>query len=104
MRKIKVKPTLEMGCHRYKVVFDIREKDHDYDGTTWHNKETVSLNPDQPKVRMATCYLHESLHLISHVYSLDLSEDTIWRLSEGLGEVLIRNLEVELDFSEVPNA
>jgi hypothetical protein len=104
MRKIKVKPFVEIGCHKYSLFLDKEQSDHSWDGTTLHDKEKISINPDQPKVRLTTCYLHEVVHLISRVSALELPEDTVWRLSEGLGEVFVRNLEVELDFSEVPNA
>ena len=99
--KVKVKSILEVGCHKYKVSFDDTQEDGGWDGTTLHRREEILLNPQQPELRMATCYIHEALHIIARVYAIDLKEDDVWRLSEGLGEVLVRNLGITLDFSNI---
>ena len=102
VQKIKVPLSVSIGSHSYKVTLDESEDDGSHNGTCLHNKSEIRLNSLMHKDQLRVTYLHECIHLICRVYDINPPETEVTRLAEGIGELLYRNLELDLDFGNIP--
>lgn len=105
--KIKVSPTIPVGCHQYSIVFDgARCTEEDTVAFVSHQKQKIYLLPIKTRTEsQVMCDLmHELLHIISRTYasSQKLEESTVEGLSQGLGQFLMA-LGIEFDWSDIPH-
>lgn len=56
-----------------------------------YNKNLIQLNKNYSEEQQKATLIHEVLHGISEMYSLDLSEDTVTRLGNALYSTLKQN-------------
>jgi len=102
VKSIRVPLSVSIGSHSYRVILDESEDDGDHSGTCLHHKSEIRLNPLIHKDQLRITYLHECIHLICRVYDINPPETEVTRLAEGIGELLYRNLELDLDFGNIP--
>ena len=101
--KITISPTLLMGAFEYKVkgnsnlIFD----ENRY-GAVTHRTKVVEIDGHILGTSQALLsYLHELVHIIDYMFSCKLSDDDVDRIAEGFAEFLVRNWEIELDWSKI---
>ena len=100
---IKVPATINIGSHSYRIWFDEREDDGDFKGSTLYRKREVLLNPSQHPQDLKITYLHEVIHTIAEAYSQRVPEEAVAVLAQGLGTFIYNNLDIDLDFSDIPS-
>ena len=107
MTKIKVKPTIKMGCHEYRIVLSKTLKPDDGDdGFVHHGKQVIRIDYGLCSSRRMTTLFHEIDHIILKVFNLYLPEDRgaeaiIAGFAEGNG-ILFEQLGIELDWADIP--
>lgn len=99
--KIKVPKEIQIGCHHFRVFQKDKTIPED-DGNINYLLQDLKIANHLPASRKSVTLLHEGLHLINIIFSCDLREETIEKLSEGLGQMLFSNMGIELDWSDIP--
>ena len=99
--KVKVPKEIQIGCHVYGVFLKDKTIPED-DASINYLLQDIRIRNDTPPSRRNVVLLHESLHLMNFVFSCRLEEETIEKLSEGLGQLLFSNMGIELDWSDIP--
>ena len=99
--KIKVPTEIQIGCHKFGVFLKDKTIPED-DGNINYLLQDVKVRDNLPTSRKNVTFLHEGLHLINIIFSCDLREETVEKLSEGLGQLLFSNMDIELDWSGIP--
>lgn len=97
---IKVPATLQVVGKVYKCLFDHKLRDAGCNGRTDWDAYEIMLNPVTSQQQKEETYFHEILHAVDrHCNYNSLDDKAIDALSEGLYQS-IRQLGIELDFSE----
>lgn len=103
--KVKVSPTIPVGCHQYSIIFDTEGcNNEDAYSFVSYPKRTIYFSKTTKSESQLMCNLtHEILHIINRVYasSQKLEESTIEGLAQGLGQFLTA-LGIEFDWSDIP--
>ena len=100
--KVKVPREIQIGCHVYGIFLKDKTIPED-DAHINYPLEDIRIKDNIPTTRKAVVFIHESLHLINVVFSCGITdEETVERLSEGLGQLLFSNMGIELDWSDIP--
>lgn len=99
---LKVPRFIKMGSHDYEVVFDTVQGDREFRGTFADKKHQIFLNPDQHPQQTRVTFWHELIHLICCLGDIGIPDSDVNRLAEGTVEYLIRNHNIDFDFSEIP--
>ena len=99
MHKIKIPETIKIGSHRYKIMLDISKRldDEGVYGEINHRLQRILIRKDRPDSRKREALVHEIIHCIDKVYSIDhLEEAVVGSLAEGLSQALD---ELGIDFN-----
>ncbi len=100
--RLVIPPTIQIGGHIYSIVFNKEVEDDGSYAQVNHRTQKIELNPIRPKSQIDEAFLHELFHIINKVFAnSNLGEDGISANSEGLLQV-IRQWDIELDFSQIP--
>ena len=99
--KVPVPNEVQIGCHKFGVFQKDKTIPED-DGNINYLLQDVKVRDNLPASRKNVTFLHEGLHLINIIFSCDLREETVEKLSEGLGQLLFSNMGIELDWSGIP--
>ena len=102
LARLAVPNIIALGSHEYKVFFDEREEDGDFNGSFLHRKAEILLNPNVPHHQLRVTFIHELVHAICRVYCVKLEEDDVSPLAEGITEILTRNFGIDFVFSTTP--
>jgi len=100
--QIKVPKEIQIGTLIYKVYLDESLDDAEYDGSAFHSKLQIRINPAIPDARKALSLLHEIIHTFSKPFDVFPNDREINLLSTALGEFLFNNLGIEFDWSDIP--
>jgi len=92
----------KIGSHTYETVFDTVQGDREFRGTFADKKHQIFLNPDQHPQQTRVTFWHELIHLICCYGDIGMPDQDVNRIAEGTVEFLVRNLDIDFDFSEVP--
>ena len=102
---VKVPKEIQVGCHKYKICFSEAQEEDGHNATTNNYSRTIRINPHL-KGRgsyLDVVFLHELVHAIGRIYpDVDIPEDDVEGLSQGLGQVFFSGLGIELDWSGIP--
>jgi len=100
--EIRIPKQIKIGAHSYKVSFNYHLKGMgEADAATQHEWQKVFIAPELPPSQRTVSLLHEVLHIINKIYRCGITEENIDRLSEGLAEFLIDNLQIEFDWANI---
>lgn len=99
---VKVPPTIEMMSHSYDIIFDEAQDDREFRGTFSDRGHKILLSTQLHSQQLRVTFLHELFHLLCELNCISPPEHDVARFSEGIAELLYRNLGIDLDFSEVP--
>lgn len=88
--------TVKIGWKDFKITITepsevLRSVGTDCYGDIYWEKNEIRLNKANEPNQMQCTLLHEILHGVSDMASLDLSEDTVLRLANGLYSVIKEN-------------
>jgi Zn-dependent peptidase ImmA (M78 family) len=92
---------LSVGAHTYKVLFNQVVYDDGHDATVQHKLQEIWIAPNQPDSRKMSCLLHEYLHIVCQVQRIEMSEDDMDRIAEGMADFLTK-LNISFDWSQIP--
>lgn len=100
--KLKVKPSIRISPHSYKVCFtpDLIVTD-EMRGQLNHYVGTLTIDTHLRLTQKEVTFWHEVLHGIDRNFSLHMTEDAIDNVAVGLTQFLQDNFDIELDFSEI---
>ncbi len=99
--KIKVRKELTLGAHTYKVVFNRGIRDDDNSGVLMRRKQKLVIDPTLPESVRAETFLHEVAHWVCDIWGIDVPDNDVVRLGEGLAEFFMRNFGLEFDWSDI---
>ena len=103
MVSIIIPEIIKLGAHSYRLSFDPHLwQDEDKSGLTHHRLQEINIELAVPPSNRDETLLHEVLHIIDLLYRCRLNEDDIERLAQGLADFLFNNLEITLDWSNIP--
>ena len=102
--KVKIPSSIKLGAYTYTLSL---QENYKLNRGTWattnHTLSEITIESALSPSERDLTLLHECLHIISEIYRLNLDEDNIERLQNGLGELLFRDLDIKFDWSEVRN-
>ena len=102
--KVRIPKTIKLLTHTSSVKFDAKfVQAQGSCGLTRHWYQEIILDPSMPESEIAQVFFHEVFHVIERHFCVKLDDADIERLSEGLMEILVNNLNLEFDFSDIPN-
>ena len=94
--KIRVSKCVQGGSHKYRVQYTPHLKvEQDWRGCANQRTGLIEIDPCCG-VAMDAVLMHELLHLIVWEYQVDISEDDIMRLANGL----LALFDIEFDWSD----
>lgn len=100
--KVKIPKTIQVVGHTYKVLYKSHlSKDRGIRGRINHRLQEIQIEPENPVSQKNQTMLHEILHFIETTFAMDLSDDDIDRLAEGLYQVLSDSFGIEFDWSNI---
>lgn len=99
--RVPVPNEIQIGCHQFGVFQKDKTIPED-DGNINYLLQDLKIRDNLPLSRKNVTFLHEGIHLINIIFSCDLREETVEKLSEGLGQLLFSNMGIELDWSGIP--
>ena len=85
--KIPKKIMLFNRVYKVKMVKKI-EKKEDKDGAVYYDRQEINILRGMPADYTWRVFLHELDHLIDDEYAMDLTEENITRMANGLDQVL----------------
>ena len=99
--KVKVPKYIEIGSLTGSVSFaDNIRVDDGWRAT--YNQRTAKLEIDKSCGMMTDrTFLHEVVHMIDINYEVDLNEQSISRIANGIYEFMINNLGLEFDWQDI---
>ena len=102
--EIKVPREIQVGGHTYRVLLSKDGlRDECYHGVVNHRTQEIRINAQRPASQRAEAFLHEILHVVDIVYGQKESkEEIIHNFGEGLTQALCKGLDIELDWSDIP--
>lgn len=100
--KIKIPKEVMFGCLTYKIYLDESQDDAEFSGSALHKKLEIRINPILPDIRKNLALIHEVVHAFTKIYVVDPSDRDVELLANGFSEFLFRNLDIELDWSDIP--
>ena len=99
---IKIPKQIQIGGHTYKVFYrPYLSKDDGNRGGINHRKQVIYIEPENPASQKNATMLHEILHFIETVFALNLTDDDVDRISEGLLQVFSDGFGVEFDWGDI---
>ena len=99
---VKVPKQIQIGGHTYKVFYKpFLSKDDGNRGGINHRKQVIYFEPENPASQKNATLLHEILHFIETVFALELSDECVDRISEGLFQVFSDSFGVEFDWGDI---
>jgi CII-binding regulator of phage lambda lysogenization HflD len=102
--KVKVPKQSKVGAREYKVLIenDLVQNQGNRGETRYHKQEIVLDSRLSQEQRIVT-FIHERLHTIEEHFCgrVNLSEEIISGLAEGLYQFLKEDLGIEFDWSEI---
>ncbi len=102
--KVKIPPEIKVGIYNYQVKYTPNlHRDAAVYGRVCTNAGVLELDLDMPDHIKYTTFWHEVIHIVQDCYRLSLSDDDVDRLAQGLSQILLNNLGIELDFKEIKN-
>ena len=102
--KVRIPKTIKLLTHTSSIKFDNKfVQAQGTCGITRHWYQDIILDPCLPESEIAQVFFHEVFHVIERHFCVKLDDADIERLSEGLMEILVNNLGIEFDFSDIPN-
>jgi len=100
--KVKVPKQIKLLTHTYDVKFDSKFVEAAGTcGLTRHWYQEILLDNNQPKSEIDQIFFHEVFHIIERRFCIKIDDADIERFTEGLMEILVNNLGIELDWSEI---
>ncbi len=101
MIKIKVPRGIKIGAFDYKVKFtNFLKSDEGWRASCNQRRALIEVDPAGGDT-INRSFLHEIIHLIDFSYECNLDEANTSRIANGLAEFLERNLNIELDWSDI---
>ena len=100
--KVKIPKVIKMGTLDYKILFDpYIWKEEGKRAQVNYLKLLIKVDNQIPNGLRGISLLHEIVHVIDEIYSLDLDDNDTDRLAHGLADFLFNNLKIELDWSSI---
>ena len=100
--KVKVPNKIKIGTHTYTVELDphLNSDDKDY-GQVNYRTQKIKIWSEAPLSIRNQSLLHEIIHLGQNIYRVEISDPDIDRVAETIGQFLMDNLEIELDWEDI---
>ena len=101
MITFKVPKQIQVGGHTYTIGLSKDLKDSNSNAAVNHRLLAILIDDDRPESQKIEGLFHEVIHIISHVYGVDLEEAQVDCLGQGIFQVFAQ-LGIELDWSDIP--
>ena len=100
--KVKIPSQIKIATSSYTVGFREHLKlDDGLVGVAYHRNKAIYIDPALDTSEKAQTLLHEAIHIIDRIYGCKIDEDDTDRLAQGMAELLVNNLGIEFDWSDV---
>jgi len=101
---VKIPKHISVGGHTYSITHKpLLSKENGIRGHIVHNRQIIQIEPENPLTQRNVTLLHEAIHLVDAIFSLDLSESDTNGLAEGLYQILSDSFGIDFDWGDVPN-
>ncbi len=100
--KVKIPKKTRSGLLVYGVVLNHNlHWDDALQGQCNHRTKEIEIDPHSPFIDET--FIHEKLEQINESYTMGMEHETIGRLAFALAEFLRHDLDIEFDWSDIPN-
>ena len=102
--KIKVPKNIKMGIHKYSVSFNrgLADDVERVCGLTDFEDMAIGIYPLKSQSRRDVILLHEIIHTGEEAFHFLIDEQTNFRIAECMMTFLKENLNIEFDWSDIP--
>lgn len=85
-----VPKTVQVGCHVFTIEYDKSKQltDNGNYGEINYRLQHILLRGDRPASQRCEALIHELFHLVATVYKVDIEEQEISLLAEGMAQAL----------------
>lgn len=100
--QVKIPPKIKIGTHTYTIEFDPHlHTDEKAFGQINYRTQKIRIWAEAPQSIKDQSFLHEVIHLAEHIYRVTITDEDIDRIAQCICDLLINNLEIEFDWSEI---
>lgn len=93
---------IKIATHSYRVEYNpLLWYEEGLKGCVNHIREVIQIDPRLSESQKVVTFLHEVNHVISDVFHCKLDDDEIDKIAEGTAELLVDNLDLQFDWSEI---